>query len=90
MKERAGPLDGWVTYDDPTTGETLFRARTPEDGVLPGDRWEVIGVLEHMSAVLLESDTPGRYLDQLCEDLYHKRVRITVEVLGDKPKVGGT
>ncbi len=99
MKERAGPLPGYVTHEDPTTGELLYRARTPEDGVLPGDRRVFEGIIDGGNGdegPWCEFDFSRDGVSQdgwfsinppsELSDMKGKRVRITVEVLEDEPR----
>jgi hypothetical protein len=95
VNERVGPLPGWVTYDDPTTGEQLFRPRTPEDVGLPGDERTFEGKIERNSLDFLGltidgvSREPG-FLRPLFLEWMGKRILVTVEVLPDPPATAET
>jgi hypothetical protein len=93
VSERAS-FGNMVRYEDPVTGEYLFRKRTPEDHVLAGDRRVFEGVADKRYCQLdcgFETTPTGRHehrwTDASCwlAGLAGRHVRIVVEVL-DEPK----
>lgn len=83
MNERV--IGHMVRYEDPTTGEYLYRARTKADGVLPGDKFVKTGVVRPNpqcgdALVVLDGLRPLSTRD-LFGGLEGRRVRVTVEVL---------
>lgn len=98
MKERA-LFGGMVRYEDPTTGEYLYRKRTPEDDVLPGDSGVFEGIVKEDSCwTFLIGDnarhptkTGPHALDfgDMASEFEGVRVRVTIEVLDDETKAGG-
>lgn len=91
-------IGNMVSYPDPTTGELIFRPRTGEDGVLPGDRFGQVARFElNDEGETILTCPPdhephagfsvGEFFEQLVEETkvekVGRRIRVTIEVLDD-------
>jgi hypothetical protein len=76
-KNARASIGNMVRYEDPVTGEHLYRPRKTEDGVLPGDRFE------YDIDVGGDDTRPSQAVEMLVrmQSLIGRRARVIIEVL---------